>query len=75
MNIFTILFLQNFNKIFSETHQIAPYFKIFSWEHTSGPPYRAIQYITMQIPPLFQEYFEPPHPRNKILDTPLKKGL
>ena len=29
----------------------------------------------MQIPPLFQKYFEPPPPRNKILDTPLKKGL
>ena len=38
MNIFTILFLQNYNKIFSKTHQIAPFFKIFSGDHTSGPP-------------------------------------
>ena len=38
MNIFTILFLQNFNKIFSKTHQIAPFLKIFSGEHTPGPP-------------------------------------
>ena len=25
----------------------------------------------MQIPPLFQKNFEPPPPRNEILDTPL----
>ena len=29
MNIFIILFLQNFNKIFSKTHQIAPFLKKF----------------------------------------------
>ena len=29
MNIFTILFLQNFSKIFSKTHQIAPFLKNF----------------------------------------------
>ena len=29
MNIFTILFLQNFNKIISKTYQIAPFLKIF----------------------------------------------
>ena len=28
----------------------------------------------MQIPPLFQKYFEPPPPRNEILDTPLSVG-
>ena len=44
MNIFTILFLQNFNKIFSKTHQIAPFKKIFSGEHTPGPP--SMQYNT-----------------------------
>ena len=38
MNIFTILFLQNFSKIFSKTHQIAPFLKIFSGEHAPEPP-------------------------------------
>ena len=75
MNIFTILFLQNFNKIFSKTHQIAPFLKNFSGSIPPDPPSMQIQYIIMQIPPLFQKYFEPPPQKNKILDTPLKKGL
>ena len=29
----------------------------------------------MQIPPLLQKYFEPPPPRNEILDTPLVELL
>ena len=33
MNIFAIFILQNFIKIFSKTHQIAPFKKIFSGEH------------------------------------------
>ena len=38
MNIFTIIFLQNFSKIFSKTPQIAPFKKIFSGEHAPEPP-------------------------------------
>ena len=63
MNIFTTILLQNFSKIFSKTHQIAPFLKIFSGEHAPEPP------SDMQIPHLLQKYFKPP--RNEILDTPL----
>ena len=38
MNIFTIIFLQNFSKIFSKTHEIAPFLKIFSGEHSQHTP-------------------------------------
>ena len=31
-------FLQNFSKIFSKTHQIASFLKIFSGEHAPEPP-------------------------------------
>ena len=34
MNIFT----ENFSKIHSRTHQIAPFFKIFSGEYAPEPP-------------------------------------
>ena len=44
MNIFTILFLQNFSKIFSKTHQIHHFLIIFSGEHTPDPP--SMQYNT-----------------------------
>ena len=41
MNIFTIyFFLPNFCKIFSKTHQIAPFLKIFSREHGPEAPYQ-----------------------------------
>ena len=75
MNIFTGFFLQNFSKIFSKTHQIAPFLKIFSGEHTPEPPYQTRGFAI--IPPLFQKYFEPrpPPPRNEILDTPLENLL
>ena len=81
MNIFTIFFLQNFSKIFSKTHQIVSFLKIFSGEHAPEPPYQTRGFATrcmarsaMQIPPLLQKYFEPP-PRNEILDTPLVELL
>ena len=38
MNIFTKKKLQNFSKIFSKTHQIAPFLKFFSGEHAPEPP-------------------------------------
>ena len=44
INIFTILFLQNFNKIFSITHQIAPFLKIFLGSIPQDPP--SMQYNT-----------------------------
>ena len=77
MNIFTF-FLQKFSKIFSKTHQITSFLKIFLGEHALKPPSKcmisppvawrfACQYMT-----LFQKYFNPPpSPQNKILDTPL----
>ena len=42
MNIFTIFILQNFSKIFSNTHQIAPFLKIFSGEHAPEPPSKRV---------------------------------
>ena len=67
MNNFTIFFLQNFSKIFSKTHQIAPFLKIFSREHAPEPPKqtRCMALRAMQIPPLLQKYFEPPPPEMK----------
>ena len=38
MTFFKINFWQNFSKILSKTHQIAPFFKIFSGEHASEHP-------------------------------------
>ena len=77
MNIFTIIFLQNFSKIFSKTHQIAPFLKIFSGEHAPEPPlanawlchalHGALRHANT---PTFTNKFEPPA-RNEILDTPL----
>ena len=54
MNIFTIIFLQNFSKIFSKTHQIAPFLKIFSGEHAPEP------HSKRENTPILQKYFEPP---------------
>ena len=68
MNIFTIFFLQNFSKIFSKMHQIAPFLKIFSERMPPNLPSKS----AWRIPPLFQKYFEPP--RIKILDTPCTAG-
>ena len=67
MNNFTIFFfLQNCSKIHSRTHQIAPFFKIFSGEHA------------MQIGSLFSKFTwtpPPPPPRNESLDTPLMSQI
>ena len=65
MDIFTIFFLQNFSKIFSKTHHIAPFFKIFSGEHAPDQTRDCIALRAMQIPPLFQKDFEPPPPEIK----------
>ena len=71
MNIFIIFFLQNFSKIFSKTHQIAPFLKMISGEHMplNPPSKRCMALCAMKIPQLLHKYFEPP--RNEILDTPL----
>ena len=71
MNIFTILFLQNFNKIFSKTH----HFLKFSRGSIPPDPLACNTIHNHANTPTFPRIFEPPHPRNKILDTPLKKGL
>ena len=42
MNIFKLIFLQNFSKIFSKTHQIAPFLNIFSVEHAPEPPNKGV---------------------------------
>ena len=56
MNIFTIIFLQNFSKLFSKTHQIAPFLKIFSEEHAPEPPSKRVALS------LLRKYFEPAPP-------------
>ena len=38
MTIFKIIFWENFSKILSKTHQIAPFLKKFSVEHAPEPP-------------------------------------
>ena len=66
MNIFTISYLQNFSNIFSKTHQITLFFKIFSGKHACPrTPLANAWRRAMQIPPLFQKYFEPPPPEMK----------
>ena len=40
MNIFGIYLSQNFSKIYSKTHQIAPFIKKNSGEHAPKPPTR-----------------------------------
>ena len=42
MNIFTIIFLHNFSKIFSKTHQIAPFLKSFSGIKPPNPPNKRV---------------------------------
>ena len=59
MDIFTILFLQNFNKIFSKTHQIAPFFLIYSGAYPRTP--LACNTIHNHAnTPTFPKYFNPP---------------
>ena len=42
MKIFTIFFDKILAKIFSKTHQIVPFFKIFSGEHAPEPPNKRV---------------------------------
>ena len=42
MNIVKKNFGQNFNKIYSKTHQIALFFKIFSAEHAPDHPSKCV---------------------------------
>ena len=64
MNIFTILFSQNFNKIFSKTHQIAPFLKFF---RGSIPPDPLVcnTIHNHANTPTFPKYFNPPPPLPK----------
>ena len=63
MNIFTIFFYKTLAK-YSPKRTIL--------HHSRGiiPPNPP----NMQIPPLFHKYFNPPPPRNEILDTPLQNN-
>ena len=60
MNIFTIFLYKILANIFTKTHQIAPFLKIFSGEHAPKPPLANAWQSAMQIPPLLPKYFEPP---------------
>ena len=62
MNIFTILFLQNFNKIFFKTHQIAPFFFNFLGGTYPRTPIACNTTHNHANTPTFPEYFEPPPP-------------
>ena len=62
MNIFTIIFLQNFSKIFSKLHHLK---KISRGSMPPNPPNKRVASLhgmalrAMQIPPLLQKKFEP----------------
>ena len=76
MNIFTILFLQNFNKIFSKTHQIAPFFFNLLGGAYPRTPLACNTIHNHANTPTFPKYFEPSPPEIKsYIDMPLKKGL
>ena len=62
MNIFTIIFSQNFSKIFSKTHQIAPFEKIFSGSMPPDPPSKRVAKRHANTP-TFTKNFEPPPPK------------
>ena len=62
MNIFTIIFLQNFSKIFSKTHQIAPFLKIFSGCMPPNPPSKR---HGANIPTFTTKNLNPPPPEMK----------
>ena len=73
MNIFTILFLQKFNKISPKRTKLHHFFYFLGRAYPRTP--LACNTINNHAnTPTFPKYFKPP-PRNKILDTPLKKGL
>ena len=59
MNIFTIIFLQNFSKIFSKTHQIAPFLKNFSGEHAPEPPSKRVA-SPCKYPHFYKNILNPP---------------
>ena len=46
MKIFTIFLDKILAKIFSKTHQIVPFFKIFSGEHAPQPLYQTRDFVT-----------------------------
>ena len=58
MNIFTILFLQNFNKIFSKTH----HFFVFLGGAYPRTPLACNTIHNHANTPTFPKYFEPPPP-------------
>ena len=64
MKIFYNIFLQNFSKIFSKTHQIAPFLKSFSGEHARTPCKRVALLHGVSrhanTPPPLQKYCELP---------------
>ena len=69
MDIFPLLFLQKFSKIFPKTHQIAPFKKKIIWGTCPNPPPPPPHSTRgfdrhAQIPPLFQSIFNYP-PRLK----------
>ena len=72
MNIFTIFFLPNFSKIFSKTHQIAPFFKIFSGELAPeslskrvASPRASWRYVPCKYPHFSKNILNPPPPPPK----------
>ena len=67
MNIFTIFFYQILAKYSPKHTKLHHLKKIFRGIIPPNPP----NHRAMQIPPLLQKYFEPPPPKNEILDTPL----
>ena len=67
MNIFTIIFLQNVSKIFSKTHQIAPFLNIFSGEHAPEPPSKRVaspraawRFAPCKYPHFYKNILNPP---------------
>ena len=60
MNIFTIFTLQNFSKIFSKTHQIAPFFKIFLPSNRVALPRAAWREAPCKYPLFSKNILNPP---------------
>ena len=59
MTIFKLFFGQNFSKILSKTHQIAPFFKFFSGEHAPEPP----SFAPCKYPHFSKKILNPPPPK------------
>ena len=62
MNIFTIIFLQNVSKIFSKTHQIAPFLKIFSGACPRASLANAPCFAPCKYPHFYKNILNPPPP-------------